>query len=221
MKINIALVVLLGLVSGFAQAKTVYVTDNMTFNIKVEDKDDSAILGTVTSGNALVLLSKRKNSEYAKVRLANGDIGYILNSYLSSEPINKFFLEKANQELARLKQENSQIQGELTTLKKEGSNAITQSLTKERDKLAIQLNELRSISADAVEVKKQRDALQVTFIELKKELEQTKLEKRTLETNANQDWFMYGGLLALAGVLLGYILPKLSWRRKNNNWDSF
>lgn len=221
MKINIALVVLLGLVSGFAQAKTVYVTDNMTFNIKVEDKDDSAILGTVTSGNALVLLSKRKNSEYAKVRLANGDIGYILNSYLSSEPINKFFLEKANQELVRLKQENSQIQGELTTLKKEGSNAITQSLTKERDKLAIQLNELRSISADAVEVKKQRDALQENFIKLSKELEQIKLEKRTLETNANQDWFMYGGLLALAGVLLGYILPKLSWRRKNNNWDSF
>lgn len=221
MKINIALVVLLGLVSGFAQAKTVYVTDNMTFNIKVEDKDDSAILGTVTSGNALVLLSKRKNSEYAKVRLANGDIGYILNSYLNSEPINKFFLEKANQELARLKQENSQIQGELTTLKKEGSNAITQSLTKERDKLAIQLNELRSISVDAVEVKKQRDALQENFIKLSKELEQIKLEKRTLETNANQDWFMYGGLVALAGVLLGYILPKLSWRRKNNNWDSF
>jgi SH3 domain protein len=220
-KINIALVVLLGLVSGFAQAKTVYVTDNMTFNIKVEDKDDSAILGTVTSGNALVLLSKRKNSEYAKVRLANGDIGYILNSYLNSEPINKFFLEKANQELARLKQENSQIQGELTTLKKEGSNAITQSLTKERDKLAIQLNELRSISVDAVEVKKQRDALQENFIKLSKELEQIKLEKRTLETNANQDWFMYGGLVALAGVLLGYILPKLSWRRKNNNWDSF
>jgi SH3 domain protein len=220
-KINIALVVLLGLISGFAQAKTVYVTDNMTFNIKVEDKDDSALLGTVTSGNALVLLSKRKNSEYAKVRLANGDIGYILNSYLSAEPINKFFLEKANQELARLKQENSQIQGELTTLKKEGSNAITQSLTKERDKLAIQLNELRSISVDAVEVKKQRDAFQENFIKLSKELEQIKLEKRTLETSANQDWFMYGGLLTVAGVLLGYILPKLSWRRKNNNWDSF
>jgi SH3 domain protein len=130
-------------------------------------------------------------------------------------------LEKANQELARLKQENSQIQGELSTLKKEGSNAITQSLTKERDKLAIQLNELRSISVDAVEVKKQRDALQENFIKLSKELEQIKLEKRTLETNANQDWFMYGGLVALAGVLLGYILPKLSWRRKNNNWDSF
>ncbi len=221
MKINLAVIVLLSLISGFAQAKTVYVTDNMTFNIKVEDKDDSAILGTVTSGNALVLLSKRKNSEYAKVRLANGDIGYILNSYLSSEPINKFFLEKANQELIRLKQENTQIQSELTALKKEGSNALTEALTKERDKLAIQLNELRSISADAVDVKKQRDALQENFIKLSKELEQTKLEKRTLETNANQDWFMYGGLLALAGVLLGYILPKLSWRRKNNNWDSF
>ncbi len=221
MKINLAVVVLLGLISGFAQAKTVYVTDNMTFNIKVEDKDDSAILGTVTSGNAVVLLSKRKNSEYAKIRLANGDIGYILNSYLNTEPASKFYLEKANQEVAKLRQENTQLQSELAAIKKAGSNAITEALTKERDKLVIQLNELRAISADAVDVKKQRDALQENSIKLTKELEQTKLEKHTLETNANQDWFMYGGLLALTGVLLGYILPKLGWRRKNNNWNTF
>jgi SH3 domain protein len=212
---------LLLLMSGAVSAKTVYVTDNVTFNIKVDDKDDSTLLGTVTSGTPLTLLSKRKASEYAKVRLANGDVGYILNSYLNTEPSNKYFLEKANQDVAKLKQENTQLQTELASIKKAGSNAITESLTKERNKLAAQLNELRLVSADAIGVKKERDFLQENFIKLSKELEQTKLEKQTLETSANQDWFMYGGLLALFGVLLGYILPKLSWRRRNNNWDTF
>ncbi len=221
MKNKLLLTCVLLLINSAIYAKTVYVTDNMTFNIKAKDEDDSPILGTVTSGTALSLLSKSKRSEYAKVQLANGDIGYILKSYINYEPINKYYLEKATQELALVKQENSQLQAELAALKKAGANALTESLTKQRDKLTLQLEELRVISADAVEVKKQRDALQENFIKQNKELEQLKLEKRTLETSANQDWFMYGGLLALSGVLLGYILPKLGWRRKNNNWDSF
>lgn len=221
MKNKLAFFFLLLLSSGFVSAKTVYVTDNMTVNVKADDSDDSAILSTVTSGTPLILLSKKRSSEYAKIRLASGDVGYVLKSYLNEEPANKFYLEKANQELAKLKQEHAQVQAELAAIKKAGSNAITEALVKERNKLVIQLDELRLISADAVEVRKQRDSLQENFIKLNKELEQLKLEKQTLETSSNQDWFMYGGLLSLFGVLLGYILPKLSWRRKSHNWDTF
>jgi|JFJP01.1.fsa_nt_gi SH3 domain protein len=221
MKNKLAFFFLLLLSSGFVSAKTVYVTDNMTVNVKADDSDDSAILSTVTSGTPLILLSKKRSSEYAKIRLASGDVGYVLKSYLNEEPVNKFYLEKTNQELAKLKQEHAQVQAELAAIKKAGSNAITEALVKERNKLVIQLDELRLISADAVEVRKQRDSLQENFIKLNKELEQLKLEKQTLETSSNQDWFMYGGLLSLFGVLLGYILPKLSWRRKSHNWDTF
>jgi SH3 domain protein len=209
------------MISGFVNAKTVYVTDNMTFNVKVDEDNNSAMLTTITSGTPLTLLSKKKSSEYAKVRLANGQTGFILNSYLSPQPVSKWYLEQANQELTKLRQDNSRIGGELATLKKRGANAITEALTQERDKLAAELNQLRLISADAVAVKKQRDTLQEDFIRVNKEFEQVKLEKKALETNANQDWFMYGGLLSLFGVLLGYILPKLSWRKKSHNWDTF
>lgn len=221
MKNKLAFFFLLLLSNGLVSAKTVYVTDNMTFNVKADDADNSAVLSTVTSGTPLILLSKKRSSEYAKIRLASGDVGYILKSYLNEEPVNKFYLEKANQELTKLKQEHAQVQAELAAIKKAGSNAITETLTKERNKLVIQLDELRLTSADAVEVRKDRDSLQENFIKLNKELEQLKLEKQTLETSSNQDWFMYGGLLSLFGVLLGYILPKLSWRRKSHNWDTF
>jgi SH3 domain protein len=208
-------------VSTIVHAKTVYVTDNLTFNVKVDDDNASAILTTVTSGTPLTLLSKKRSSDYAKVRLANGQMGFILNSYLITEPASRWYLERANQELVKLKQENLQIQTELTAIKKGGATVITEALIKERNKLATELNELKQTASEAVQVKKQRDTLQEDFIRVNKELEQIKLEKHTLETNANQDWFMYGGLLSLFGVLLGYILPKLSWRRKSHGWDSF
>lgn len=220
MNIKITFVLLL-MISGFVNAKTVYVTDNISFNVKVDDDNSSAILTTVTSGTPLTLLSKKKSSEYAKVRLATGQTGFILNSYLSPQPTNRWYLEQANQELEKLKQEHSETERELTAIKKRGTTAITEALTQERDKLAAELNQLRVFSGDAVAVRKQRDGLQEDFIRVNKEYEQLKLEKKTLETNANQDWFMYGGLLALFGVLLGYILPKLSWRRKSHHWDTF
>lgn len=221
MNTKITFIFLLFMISGLVNAKTVYVTDNMTFNVKVDDDTNSALLTTVTSGTPLTLLSKKRSSEYAKVRLANGQTGFILNSYLIPQPASKWYLEQANQELTKLKQEHSKTEQELATIKKRGANAITESLTQERDKLAAELNQLRLISADAVAVRKQRDILQEDFIRVNREYEQLKLEKKTLETNANQDWFMYGGLLSLFGVLLGYILPKLSWRKKSHNWDAF
>jgi SH3 domain protein len=218
---KITLAFLLFIISGLVNAKTVYVTDNMTFNIKTDDDNNSPVLATVTSGTPLTLLSKKRSSEYAKVRLATGQTGFILDSYLNPQPASKWYLEQANEELAKVRKENAHISAELATIKKRGTNAITEALTQERDKLASELNQLRVVSADAVEVKKQRDILQEDFIRLNQELEQIKLEKKTLETNANQDWFMYGGLLSLLGVLLGYILPKLSWRRKHQGWDTF
>jgi SH3 domain protein len=209
------------MISVVANAKTVYVTDNMSFNIKADNHEDSAILTTVTSGTPLTLISSKRKFNHAEVRLADGQTGFILNSYLSPQPSSKWYLDQANQELAKLKQENSKISAELATLKKRGANAITEALTLERDKLATELNQLRVISANAVEVKKQHDILQEEVIRANEELEQLKLEKKTLETNANQDWFIYGGLLSLLGVLLGFILPKLSWRQKGHNWDTF
>lgn len=221
MNIKITFTFLLLMLSGVAHAKTVYVTDNLTFNVKVDDDNASAVLTTVTSGTPLTLLSKNRSSEYAKVRLGTGQTGFILNSYLNPQPASKWYLEQANQELAKLKEEHGKTELELVAIKKRGATAITEALTQERDKLVAELNQLRVLSGDAVEVRKQRDTLQEDFIRVNKELEQLKLEKKTLETNANQDWFMYGGLLSLFGVLLGYILPKLSWRKKSHNWDTF
>ncbi len=223
MKTKLTLMLLLLIQSGFSYAKTVYVTDNMSFTLKVDDSLNSPILTTVTSGTPLILISKKRGSDYTKVRLDNGQVGFILSSYLINEPISKFYLAKSNQELEKLKQENAKIQTQLNALRNDNPayTAATASLTKERDRLMNELNSLKQIAANAVETKQQHDTLQQDFVKAKQELDKIKLEKQTLENNANQDWFIYGGLLSLFGVLLGYILPKLSWRRRAHNWDSF
>jgi SH3 domain protein len=69
-------------------------------------------------------------------------------------------------------------------------------------------------------LKNERDQLQERVVNVERDLEQFKLENQSLKDSTKQDWFLYGGLLALFGVILGFVLPKLSWRRKSS-WDSF
>ena len=86
--------------------------------------------------------------------------------------------------------------------------------------MARELSELKKTAASSIQLKSERDELQERVVSVERDLQQFKLENQSLKNTDSQDWFLYGGLLSLAGVLLGTILPKLSGRRKSS-WDSF
>lgn len=94
------------------------------------------------------------------------------------------------------------------------------SLTKDKELLNRELTELKKTSSNALQIKNERDSLQERVVNVERDLQQLKLENQALKDSANQDWFLYGGGLALAGVLLGFIIPKISWGRRNT-WGSF
>jgi SH3 domain protein len=94
------------------------------------------------------------------------------------------------------------------------------SLTKDKEQLTRELADLKKTATNAVQIKNERDELQEKVVNSARELQQLKVENQALKDSANQDWFLYGGGLALAGVLLGFIIPKISWGRRNT-WGSF
>ncbi len=213
---------LLSIISTSVNAKTVYVTDSIKFTLRSSESNRSKILKMVPSGTPLTVIEENKASGYSKVR-TGGIEGYILTRHTTPKPISRWYLNKANKQLQELKKENKLINEELQQLKGNNSNALAsnQTLTQERDQLSKELNDLKQTAANAVQLKHQRDQLQERVISVERELQQLKRENQALEDSANQDWFLYGGILSLFGVLLGFVLPKLSWRRKTSNWDTF
>jgi SH3 domain protein len=194
----------------------------MKFTIRSTESNRSKILKMVSSGTALTVIEENKASGYTKVRAGNVE-GYILTRYTSPKPISRWYLKKANKQLEELQQENKLINEGLQQLKGNNKVAITskQTLINERDQLSEELNSLKQTAANAIQLKHQRDNYEERFISVERELKQLTLENQTLENSANQDWFLYGGILSLIGVILGFILPKLGWRRKASNWDTF
>ncbi|MFK5949495.1 MAG: TIGR04211 family SH3 domain-containing protein [Methylococcales bacterium] len=210
-------------VSTSVYAKTVYVTDHMKYTLRSNESNRSKILKMLPSGTALTLISENNDTHYSKVRTKSGVEGYILTRHTLNTPISRWYLDRANQKLEALQQEFKKTKQELEQLKGNNNETLSsnQSLSKERDQLSKDLNDLRQTAANAVQLKHDRDQSRKKIISLSNELKEVSHENQMLKDSANQDWFLYGGILSLFGVILGFILPKLSWRRKTSNWDTF
>ncbi|NOQ76446.1 MAG: TIGR04211 family SH3 domain-containing protein [Methylococcaceae bacterium] len=221
-KILITLIALLSINTPLS-AKTVYVTDSMKYTLRSSESNRSKILKMIPSGTPLTVISENANTHYSKVRTSSGTEGYILTRHTLNKPISSWYLKKANKKLEALLQESELMKQELNQLKGNNNDTLSsnQSLTQERDQLSTELNNLRQTAANAVQLKHDRDQSRKKIITLSNELKEVSHENQMLKDSANQDWFLYGGILSLFGVILGFILPKLSWRRKTSNWDTF
>ncbi|MDD1620184.1 MAG: TIGR04211 family SH3 domain-containing protein [Methylococcaceae bacterium] len=212
MKRSLACVFVLFSIGGLANARTAYVTDSVDIPLRSGESERTKIVKMLANGTPLTVLGENTENGYTYVQASNGAEGFILTRYMTSEPSARSQLEAANKKLEAVLEENKQLKA---------AQASNQDVGKERDKLSTELSELQQTAASAIQLKQQRDLFQEELAAAQRELQQLKRENQALTDSSNQDWFLYGGGLSLFGVLLGFILPKISWRRRSSGWDSF
>ncbi|MDO9105175.1 MAG: TIGR04211 family SH3 domain-containing protein [Methylovulum sp.] len=210
--------------AGFAtvQAETVYVTDNLNLSLRSEASNDAKVLKLLPTGTPLMVMGEKTKSGFTPVRMSNGMEGYIQTRHIQKEPPARDQVEASSKNLKALQTENAALKAELKTVKESitPGTSLEKSLATERDSLSLELGELKKAAAGVIQLKNERDELQERVVNAERELQQLKLENQALKDTTNQDWFLYGGILSLFSVILGFILPKLGWRRKSS-WDSY
>lgn len=222
MRVKISAFFILALAFNAAQATTVYVTDNVNLSLRSEENSHSKVVKLLPTGTPLAVIKENSATGFAQVRLDDGTEGYIPIRNTMKELPSRVQLETITKNLAAVQSENAALKAELSTLRDSITPGTTleQSLATERDQLSRELNELKKASSNIIELKNERDQLQERVVNVERDLEQFKLENQSLKDSTKQDWFLYGGLLSIFSVILGFVLPKLSWRRKSS-WDSF
>jgi SH3 domain protein len=205
-----------------AQAETVYVSDDANLTLRSSPSIHGKALKLLPVGTPLTVIENESKFDFIKVRLIDGTEGHIKLRFTTKQAPTIDPKDSASKTIAQLQTNNSELASELNTLKEKltPGNSLEKSLATERDQLAKELNELKKTAANSFQLKNERDELQERVVNVERELQQYKLENQALKDTASQDWFLYGGLLSLVGVILGFILPKLSWRRKSS-WDSY
>jgi SH3 domain protein len=221
-KILLSALMLASSVAISAPSDIVYVADDYNLTLW-STANYTGKLQVLATGSPLTILGEHPTSNgLIKVKTIDGTEGYIKVKYVKKEAPEHDRDDIAAKNIAALQGQISKLESELKAAKEviTPGTTLEQSLATERDKLSRELNELKKISGGAVQLKSERDELQERFVNVERDLQQMKLENQALHDTANQDWFLYGGVLALVGVLLGFILPKLSWKRKSS-WDTY
>ncbi len=201
----------------------VYVADDYNLTLWGTSNYTGKVKSLPTGASLTIIADHPTSNGLIKVKTIDGTEGFIKEKYVKKEAPEHDRDDIAAKNISALQIKITKLENELKAAKEiiTPGTTLEQSLATERDKLSRELNELKRVSSSAVQLKNERDELQERYVAVERDLQQVKLENQALRDTANQDWFLYGGILALVGVLLGFILPKLSWKRSRSGWDTY
>ena len=208
-------------VSSSTIAATAYVSDELEIMVRSGKSSTHRIIATLKSGTRLNILEKDAASGYSKIQLKGNREGWVLTRLLLNTPSAKTRLARSEAALKKLTASHKLAKEQLAELSEQKGSLDSKSsgLEKNNELLASELETLKQTASNAVKTQEERDQLLQRVVGIERELETVKRENDVLKSSDSQDWFLVGAGVLLLGVLLGFVLPKLSWRKKSS-WES-
>ena len=219
---HLALLLICVLPLAYAHAETRYVTDQCSVPLRKGEGPRFKIARLLSSGTALELVRDNAETGFSQVRTADGTVGFIATSELQGEPPAREQLPALSARLAELQQAPDALANKLASLQSQHKDLEEEHerLKRERDRLQQDLATLRSASANIVEITTDRAELRNRVAELTRQSADLEQENRDLSLQNNQRWFLIGAGVVGAGILVGFLLPNLRFRRRKSSWGS-
>lgn len=179
-----------------------FVVEDHPVQLRSGFSDQDHILATLHPGETVKILKANKKEGQERVQRESGEVGWV-----ESQDLTETLPEAAKASTS-------------APLTEEAPAKTPDQLQQELGRLQSELVQVRAASTDVLRIQAERDQLQSTVISLKRELETLSQEKNTLDEDQQQTWFLIGGIVLFGGVLIGILLPRISFRRRNQ-WGSF
>ena len=217
-KILLASLLIPTLLPAAVMAESIYVSDHLVITIRSGKGTQYQIIKTAASGTKLEVLEV-SDEGYTYIRTPDQVEGWVRTQYLTKEPIAKVRLERAEARLAKLSEQNKVLKTELNTLRKEASalSSENKNLSGSSKSMDEELARLKKVAARPIQLDNENRKLQQTNVSLEKELQLLGQENQVLKDRSNREWFVYGALVLLGGLIIGLIIPKIRWK-KTSNW---
>lgn len=198
--------------------KTMYITDQIKVTLRSGPGLKYQIIKMISTGNKVRAINATSNG-YTQVELPNGNKGWILSRYLMSTPPSTLILPHVKKQLTSTKKslnetlnKVSQEQAQLTEIQKS-----KRQLKIKYNALNQNYHSLAKTSKKAIALKKQNKFLTKKSEKSIQTLDTLSRENKKLHQQLEIKWFLAGGGILFAGLLIGLLLPKLI-RRRRDNW---
>jgi SH3 domain protein len=202
-----------------AHGQTRYVTDRTIVELRRGPSTEYLILRNLEAGERVEVL-EQNGQGYSRVRVADqGTEGWILTRFLIDEPIARERLATAERNLSSarervsaLEAQNQELTRDLATARTELEQASASHATVSRE-----LADLRSAAANVVEIRDDNTRLAQSLGQRDRQVEQLTADNARLAARNNQNWFVVGAAVLLAGIVIGLVAPTLR-RKRRSDW---
>lgn len=212
------LMCLLGTVPVLGQSER-YVTDRLRLEARSGPSTEYKIVEMLASGTRVDVLEQR--SGYSLVRMATGREVWILSRFLQEALPAREQVEATLRDIARHRQETEDLRVAVSEIERARERVSAQAQQGQNDNRALrqELAEIKQAAASTLAIIRKNKRLRLEVVQLTERLELLETERRKLKETDEQEWFVAGGGVLVAGLILGFILPKLGARRRRG-WSA-
>lgn len=200
---------------------TRYISDDLEITMRSGQGVKFSIRKMLTSGTKLEILETDPTG-YSKVRTEQGVDGWVLSRYLSNTPSARDRVAASEQQVANLQLEVTKYKEELgnLTTRNSDSDGENMSLKETAQRLSTELDDLRKTASNAVGLDNENRQLKEKLQQIDHETQLLVIENNALKDNDAKNWFLIGAAVLFGGLLLGLILPRLRFQKKDS-WNNF
>lgn len=221
-KLALALTVLgIAFTSAEAQApQERYVTDALRLEARTGPSTENRIVRMVPSGTRVTVLEEAEG--YSRVRLPGDSEAWMLSRYLQDEPAARDRLDEALAELESLRSANRPVTEALDQAREaqRQAEARIRDLEEENQTLSEELGRVKEAAASTLSTMQANERLRAEVQGLERERQELLETKRILERSRERDFFIAGASVLAIGILLGVVLPRIRWKRRQR-WNEF
>ncbi|VAW70589.1 hypothetical protein MNBD_GAMMA09-646 [hydrothermal vent metagenome] len=209
------------LISPLLSAKNIqYVSDELTIPMRSGTTNSHKILKFLKSGKAVEVVEETDDKKYSRIVLLEDETktGWVETSLLMLQP-------SAREQIKVLKNKYQALIEKRNLLKKKlGDEVSTNSglqnvqgqLEAKIQKLQNTLARLRASSAEPIRIADENEKLKQQLSAEKAKNEDLIHENAFLGDQNIKQWFMIGGVVSIGSLILGLLITRINWKKKES-----
>jgi len=222
-RINLLLFFVFVGASSLHAAEVKYVTDIFEVTMRSGTSTGFGIVRLLRSGESVTVLEDDPVAQYSLVETADGKQGYVLSRFLMESPAaRETLLElrgKYDDQQIRVDDQVAEIQQLKQSLMQAQSDSEALKITLRASEQ--ELSQVRDAAQNTLNILEQNKRLQTVVDQLREEKALLSDTNAELSDSTQIDWFVRGSAVSLIAFIIGILVTRIRWRKKDDSWGSY
>ncbi len=222
-KVIFLILITTGTLSSAAEIR--YVSDDLTIPMRTGTTTQHKILKFLSSGMAVEILEQNEDNTYARVVLKEDPdkVGWVETRLLMNQPSARDRLVKIKAANDRLREQRGELRQQLDEMQQANDNLLKVQAELEQKIQGLQnsLGNLRSSAAEPIRIAEENQELKQQLATARSNNEELVQQNAFLADQNIKQWFMIGAAVSLGSLILGLLITRINWKKRNSWGGSF